>query len=74
MADLILNNPGLGNSSLSGNESDYEFDPNDSDAIERIHVLLSLRKNHHIQNSEKLLAIVCNKTIDHQPKPQSPIQ
>lgn len=64
MADLILNDPEKGNKLVSENELNYEFDPNDSAAVERIHALLTLRNKHRIQNSEKLLAIFCDQTIE----------
>lgn len=64
MADLILNDPEKDSELASENELNYEFDPNDSAAVERIHALLSLRNKHRIENSEKLLAIFCDKTIE----------
>jgi hypothetical protein len=70
MADLILNDPEKSSNLESENELNYEFDPNDSAAVERIHALLSLRNKHHIQDSEKLLAIFCDKTIDHDSEPE----
>ncbi|MBN1604046.1 MAG: hypothetical protein JW915_20720 [Chitinispirillaceae bacterium] len=72
MADLILNDPEKSSELASENELNYEFDPNDSAAVERIHALLSLRNKHRIENSEKLLAIFCDKTIDHNNEPEQP--
>lgn len=41
----------------------YEFDPSDKGSVDRIHQILSLRKYGVIQNSETVLAGICEKTI-----------
>jgi hypothetical protein len=63
MAYLILNDKNAYADEWDNVEKWYEFDPSDKIAADRIHRIFSLRKYGVIQNSEAVLADICEKTL-----------
>lgn len=63
MAYLVLKDERTYADERDDAEKFYEFDPSDKDSVDRIHRILSLRKYGVIQNSETVLAGICEKTI-----------
>lgn len=67
MAYLILNDEHAYPDERDDAEKFYEFDPGDKISVDRIHRILSLRKDGIIQNSESVLAGICDKSISPSP-------
>ncbi|HEX2956302.1 MAG TPA: hypothetical protein VHO70_05705 [Chitinispirillaceae bacterium] len=65
MAYLILNDERVYADDWEPTEKCYEFDPSDEDSLDRIHRILSLRTRGIIQNSETVLADICETTTTH---------
>lgn len=63
MAYLILKDERTYADEWDDAEKFYEFDPSDKGSVDRIHQILSLRKYGVIQNSETVLAGICEETI-----------
>jgi hypothetical protein len=63
MAYLVLKDERAYADEWDDAEKFYEFDPSDKTAVERLHRILSLRKNGIMQNSENILASICEKSI-----------